>query len=93
MATHLIGYDIHPSRGESYDDLYTAIKKLGSGWWHHLDSTWLVVSDLTAAQIRDKLKAALPYNDDQLLVLTVSGDAGAWYGFDEAGSKWLKDNL
>lgn len=92
MATHLIGYDIHPSRGETYDELIAAIKALGA-WWHHLDSTWLVISNLTAVQIRDRLKAHLPYKDDQLLTITVSGDAAAWLGFADSGSKWLKDNL
>lgn len=92
MATHLIGYDIHPSRGETYESLFEGIKALGA-WWHHLDSTWLVVCNLTAAQIRDRLKAYLPASDDQLLVLTVSGDAGAWHGFNTDGSQWLKSNL
>lgn len=92
MATHLVGYDIHPSRGESYDPLYDALKAYGN-WWHHLDSTWLIVSHQTAVQVRDNLQAHLPYQDDQLLVITVSGDAAAWHGFSDAGNKWLKDNL
>lgn len=92
MATHLIGYDLHPSKGETYETLFESIKGLGA-WWHHLDSTWLVISDLTAVQIRDRLKAHLPASDDQLLVLTVSGDAAAWYGFNESGSNWLQANL
>ena len=92
MATHLIGYDIHPAKGETYENLFEGIKSLGA-WWHHLDSTWLLISNLTAVQIRDQLKAHLPASDDQLLVLTVSGDAGAWYGFNDSGSKWLKNNL
>lgn len=91
MAAHLIGYDIHPSRGDTYAGLFDAIKALGA-WWHHLDSTWLVVSNLNAEQVRDRLRAHLPAAD-QLLVLTVSGDAGAWYGFNANGSNWLKEHL
>lgn len=41
MAAYMVGYDLHPSRGETYDELIQAIKRLGS-WWHHLDSTWIV---------------------------------------------------
>lgn len=92
MATHLIGYDLHPSRGETYESLYAAIKGFGN-WWHHLDSTWIIKSDMSAAAIRDDLKAHLPYNDDQILVITVTGDAAAWFGFSDSGSKWLKDYL
>jgi hypothetical protein len=89
MGTYAIGYDIHPSRGERYDKLIEAIKALGSRWWHHLDSTWLVVTNLTSAQIRDRLTATLPYNDDQVLVIKVSHTEAAWYGFDKDGSDWL----
>jgi hypothetical protein len=92
MATFMIGYDIHPSRGESYDALIDGIKSIGA-WWHHLDSTWLVISQLSAVQIRDKLWGLMPYKDDQLLVINVSGDEAAWQGFDESGGKWLKSNL
>jgi hypothetical protein len=90
MATYIIGYDIHPSKNESYDDLISAIKKIGA-WWHHLDSTWIVVTDKTAKEIRDTLRAHL-YEDDQLLVVK-SGREGAWHGFNDSGSKWLKDHL
>lgn len=92
MATHMIGYDIHPSEGQTYEGLLNAIKGLGS-WWHHLDSTWLVICDKTAVEIRDILKVHLPGRNDQLLVITVTGDAAAWTGFNASGSQWIKDNL
>ena len=88
----MIGYDIHPSRSESYDSLWEGIKSLGA-WWHHLDSTWLIKSSLTATQIRDHLWSLMPYNDDQILVIDVSGDPAAWQGFSESGSDWIKKNL
>ena len=37
MATYIVGYDIHPTRDEKYDNLIEAIKAYGT-WWHHLDS-------------------------------------------------------
>jgi hypothetical protein len=91
MSTFAIGYDLHPSRGETYDELIGAIKRVGSTWWHHLDSTWVVVSDKTAEQIRDSLLSHLK-SDDQLLVVLLSGE-GAWFGFNDKGSSWLKSNL
>jgi hypothetical protein len=91
MTTFAIGYDLHPSKGETYDELIEAIKQVGSNWWHHLDSTWVVVSDRTAVQIRDSLLSHLK-SDDQLLVIRLSGE-GAWTGFNEKGSGWLKTNL
>jgi hypothetical protein len=90
MSTFVIGYDLHPSKGETYEDLIAAIKEVGN-WWHCLDSTWVVVSGKTAEQIRDLL---LPHikNDDQLLVVRLAGEA-AWFGFKEECSSWLKSNL
>ena len=85
MATHLIGYDLNHDK--NYDDLTAAIKRLGS-WWHHLDSTWIVRSNLTAKQVRDTLKPYLDA-DDELLVVDVSGRARAWHGFNKRGSDWL----
>jgi hypothetical protein len=90
MTTYVIGYDIHPSKGETYDELTEAIKKLGK-WWHNLDSTWVVVTELSAKEVRDNLKCHLR-TDDQLLVVK-SGTEAAWTGFSEKGSQWLKDNL
>lgn len=92
MKIYLIGYDLNRPRGEDdYKDLIEKIKESFPTWWHHLDSTWLVKTDMTAVQIRDKLK---PYLDkgDELLVARLSGEA-AWTGFNDKGSKWLKDNL
>jgi len=86
----MIGYDLHPSRGETYDELIAAIKRVGS-WWHHLDSTWIVTTAKSAAQIRDALVPHVK-SDDQLLVARLSGEA-AWYGFSERGSRWLKESL
>ena len=47
MSTKLIAYDLN-APGQNYDDLIKAIKGLGA-WWHHLDSTWLVKSDLNTS--------------------------------------------
>ncbi|GAD55509.1 hypothetical protein MBELCI_1561 [Limimaricola cinnabarinus LL-001] len=41
--------------------------------------------------IRDTLKSVLDA-DDELLVVKLSG-TGAWSGFSEKGSSWLKNNL
>jgi hypothetical protein len=92
MAVYMIGYDLHPVRGETYNELIEAIKNLGA-WWHCLDSTWLVISNLTAVQVRDALWRHMKA-DDQLLVMThVHGSVVAWNGFNTNCSDWLKANL
>ena len=90
MKTYLIGYDLNKS-GQDYKELIDKIKSTFTYWWHHLDSTWIVKSNLTAVQIRDLL---IPYIDsnDELLVVSLTGES-AWEGFNDAGSKWLKSNI
>ncbi len=89
MNTILIGYDLNKT-GQDYSTLIEKIKTFAT-WWHHLDSTWIVKTDLTCVQVRDILKSLIDSNDELLVVKLTS--EGAWCGFNEKGSKWLKDNL
>ena len=94
-SSYLIGYDLH--EGEDYTDLEDAIKKLGSTWWHALDSTWIIRHPGSATVIRNALKPHLKNPDkaggDKLLVVKLTGEA-AWTGsFKESSKKWLLTNL
>jgi len=89
MATILIGYDLNKQK--NYASLIEAIKGLGSTWWHHLDSTWIIKTDYSCVQVRDALRKHID-NDDELLVVGLNG-VGAWAGFAPNGSQWLKDHL
>ncbi|KIP93520.1 hypothetical protein [Pseudomonas fluorescens] len=89
MASVLITYDLI-TPGKNYAELHEAIKALGS-WWHCVESTWIVKSNLTLVQIRDALNTHVDSND-KLLVLGLSG-AAAWVGLDKNCSDWLTNNL
>lgn len=89
MKSYLIGYDLNKT-GQDYQTLISEIKKLGN-WWHCLDSTWIIKSDLTPTQIVNKLKSYIDSNDE-LLVVNVTRDA-AWIGFNKNCSEWLQNNL
>lgn len=90
MATYLIGYDLNRT-GQDYKDLIDSIKTNFDTWWHHLDSTWIVITTINSVQIRDLLTPHIDSNDE-LLVVRLTGE-GAWYGINERGSDWLIDNL
>ncbi len=90
MASYLIGYDLNKA-GKDYTSLIEAIKKLGSNWWHCLDSTWIIKHDGPAITIRDALARHIDANDE-LLVVKLTGE-GAWTGFNQECSSWLKTNL
>jgi hypothetical protein len=90
-GTMLIAYDIHPSRGKAYDNLTQAIQSLGQ-WWHHLETVWIVQCEYTPTEIRDRLGPQIG-EEDQLLVIDISGDAAKWVGVNDTGSKWLAEHI
>lgn len=91
MATYLIMFDLnkeaagYPTANQKLSD---RIRELFATRWHHLDSTWIVVTEMTAVQIRDDLKNYIDSNDEILVVKSAS--VAAWAGFDKNGSDWLK---
>ncbi|MAT96869.1 MAG: SinR family protein [Anaerolineaceae bacterium] len=89
MSSYMVGYDLNKP-GQDYTELHDAIKAYDN-WWHYLDSTWIIVTEDSAATVRDNLKAHID-SGDELLVAKLSGEA-AWTGFVEKGSTWLKNNL
>ncbi len=91
MAIYMIGYDLHPVKGGNYDKLFAALEAMGTGYWDCLDSTWLIITEKTPAQIRDEIKPYLT-DDDRLLVMCY-GDGAAWLGFKNECQTWLEDKL
>jgi hypothetical protein len=91
MAIYMIGYDLHPSPEEHYDAFFAALEAIGTGYWDCLASTWLIMTDKTAAEIRDELKKSVR-DDDRLLVMRY-GEGAAWLGFNDECRTWLEDNL
>ena len=72
---YLITYDLNKI-GQNYDELYKAIKNLGS-WWHYLDSNWLVETDNSSNNISEILRNEID-NNDNLLVIKVTKDYAGW---------------
>jgi hypothetical protein len=82
---------LHRSEGDTQDKLFSALEVIGTDYWDCLDSTWLVITERTAAEIRDELKQYLG-DDDRLLVMRYE-EGAAWFGFKNDCESWLKDNL
>jgi hypothetical protein len=87
VARYLIGYDLDKP-AQDYPDLIRKLKSYG-GWWHCLDSTWLIQTEKSYTTVRDEL-LALMGSSDKLLVLDASGASRAWSGFDKECSDWLR---
>jgi len=91
VAILMIGYELRGKSGVAYDGLFDTIKRIGSGWWHCLDSTWLVITTKTTDQVRDALAPHLGPGD-QLMVIAY-GKGAAWTGFSDERAYWLSENL
>ncbi len=91
MAVYIVTYDLdNESTSESYTRLISLIKE--EGVWACLGgSSYLVESEQTAVELRDKFKQALD-NDDKLYVGAVSAPA-AWVGYSKQVSDWIKEKL
>ena len=92
MSTFLVGYDLntYETAGE-YQKLIKAIKELGT-WAKPLESTFLVVSGLSASEIRDYLKNSTD-SDDELLVMDVTDANWATWGIDKDVTSWMRNNI
>jgi hypothetical protein len=88
LSTILIACDIHSEQPSGRNDLAEAIQSLGA-WWHHLETVWIVRSDKTPSEIRDKLACQIGA-DDQIFVADITSIPAEWAGINEAGSNWLK---
>ena len=72
---YAVNYDLKKP-GQNYNDLHEAIKGCGT-WWHHLGSTWLVDTNLSAAGIWSRLEPHVDKNDS-FLVIGVTADYQGW---------------
>jgi hypothetical protein len=87
MSRYFVGYDLNKP-GQDYPDLIRKLKSY-SGWWHCLDSTWLIQTDKSCTAIRDELLALMD-SSSKLLVIELGDSARAWSGFEKQCSDWLR---
>jgi len=88
--TLLVGYDLL-NDSKDYSKLIDHLKTFDA-WWHNLDSTWLVRTSKTASEVRDELKAYVDAKD-HVLVIDVTGDNWATYGFNDKANDWLRNHV
>lgn len=88
MAVYCVSYDLNKA-GQDYNGLYEELKK-SPGYWHHLDSTWLISTNETATQLFQRLKPCIDDNDT-MLVIKVTNEYSGWLPQD--AWDWLKKHL
>jgi hypothetical protein len=90
MKNVLISYDLH-KLGQRYHALRQLIEQTFSGSWACLDSTYIVRTTWTCAQVRDLCAQQLDDNDE-LLVIELAAD-WATLGMRGPCSDWLRANV
>lgn len=88
MSTYVISYDLCKP-GRDYQRLYDYLKSYA--YAHVVESTWVISTYKTAAQVRDDIRALVDGND-QVLVIQTTNNA-AWIGLPVAIGNWLKQHL
>lgn len=91
MAVYIVTYDLkNEQSSETYKRLIELIKE--EGVWACLGgSSYLVESNLSAVELRNRYKEVLD-NNDLLFVGVVSAPA-AWYGYSQQITDWIKAKL
>lgn len=77
-----------------YPTLSGAVQSVGVAWWQVADSTWLVQSDRSAADVRDAIAAAIT-DDDLALVFPVEVGPAVWtsLALQKYGRKFLESAM
>ncbi|MFB7354281.1 hypothetical protein [Streptomyces gardneri] len=91
LKTLFIGYDLNRP-GQDYANLIKEIKANANGYWHQLDSTWLIRTEKSCTELGQALRPHMD-NTDELLVMDVTGANWASWGFNQEGNEWLKNHV
>lgn len=91
MAVYIVTYDLSvEADSQSYQQLIKLIKEDGS-WACLGGSSYLIESERTAVELRDRFKSVLD-KDDMLYVGVVNAPA-AWFGYSKEVTEWIKSKL
>ncbi len=87
----LVSYDLSKP-GRDYSGLHDVLKGC-DGWWHYLDSTWIVITTNTPDELSEKLRKHLDGNDSLLVIEIKQGFGNRQGWLAEDAWKWFRDNV
>jgi hypothetical protein len=90
MAVHWVNYDLNKT-GQDYTKLIDYLKSHQS-WAKPLKSSFFVKTQLSAGQLLDGIRNHIDANDD-VVVVTVTGEYWATYGISVDVTDWMKKNF
>ena len=84
----LISYDLNVP-GRDYEKLYEVLKS-AEGWWHYLDSTWVLSTKESLSSWQKKIHDAIDDNDSYLIVDITGQSLSGW--LPKKAWEWLKNH-
>ena len=90
MNALLITYELKGNK--DYTGLYDVLKS-APGWWHYLDSTWIIKTEETTEVWADKLKPHIDEVADSMLVIEVKKSANHNGWLPKKAWNWIGENI
>ena len=85
---YVVSYDLRKP-GQDYKNLFDELQT-SLGWWHFLDSTWLIATSESANELYNRLRTHLD-RDDSILVIQAGADRQGW--LPKKAWEWIEREL
>jgi hypothetical protein len=85
---YLITYDLHKP-GKDYTSLHNTIKT-ASTWWHYIESTWIIKTDLSVNEWSNRIRSVTDSNDNFLIVDISKQNRQGW--LPKKAWDWIREN-
>jgi hypothetical protein len=88
MSLLLVSYDLKVP-GKDYNKLYETLKT-APGWWHHLESTWILSTSDSVNTWADRIRATMDENDFFMVVDITNKPYNGW--LPKKAWDWITQN-
>jgi hypothetical protein len=86
----LLSYEAESITERNLDQLYKELTESGGGWWHHLNTTWLLCVGDTPEELWERVKGFFG-EDDSILIIEVTPNYFGW--LTEKAWKWIDHHV
>ena len=85
---YMVSYDLN-TPGKDYSRLFEVLKS-SEGWWHYLESTWILYTRKSVQSWTDKIRQAIDANDTFIIVDITGQEINGW--LQKKAWEWIKTN-
>jgi len=86
MYLYLVSYDLKVP-GRNYEGVISVLKS-SLAWWHYLESTWIIRTNLTIDEWNNKLLSQMDKNDSLLIIDVTGKPRNGW--LNKKAWEWLR---